>query len=63
MDVLDLEGIDDDLELQTELQVEAMETGRSYPSREGADEKIWIDLCLGYLLCPIPWARVRMSYV
>jgi hypothetical protein len=28
MDVLDLEGIDDDLELETELQVEAMETGR-----------------------------------
>jgi len=30
MDVLDLEGIDDDLELETELQVETMETGRSY---------------------------------
>jgi hypothetical protein len=29
MDVLDLEGIDDDLELETELQVETMETGRS----------------------------------
>jgi hypothetical protein len=34
MDVLDLEGIDDDLELETELQVEVMETGRSYPCRE-----------------------------
>jgi hypothetical protein len=34
MDVLDLEGIDDDLELETELQVEAMETGRSNPRRE-----------------------------
>jgi hypothetical protein len=30
MDVLDLEGIDDDLELETELQVEAMETGELY---------------------------------
>jgi len=29
MDVLDLEGIDDDLELETELQVETMETGMS----------------------------------
>ena len=38
MDVLDLEGIDDDLELETELQVETLETGKSYPSQEGADE-------------------------
>ena len=34
MDVLDLEGIDDDLELETELQVETMETGRSYRCRD-----------------------------
>jgi len=34
MDVLDLEGIEDDLELETELQVEAMETGRLSPCRE-----------------------------
>lgn len=27
MDVLDLEGIDDDLELEAEVEVEAMETG------------------------------------
>jgi len=34
MDVLDLEGIDDDLELETELQVETMETGRLYCCRD-----------------------------
>ena len=34
MDVLDLEGIDDDLELETELQVETMETGRLYRCRD-----------------------------